>query len=521
MSRSFFNKVKLNAAAGILLLILAVVSFPLIHYYFGNFYSGSWEDYKNWYPNFHYIIYPVIKVFPFAILVILLFLLWDVILKIMSALQSIPSRLLNLSASLKKIALQYAASIFLLFIALALILSISEYFLLKMGVKPGYRLYSIYFHPVDTLYNIEGFYADSNGVFCVSQSAREFIAGELKTKNSPLELIPYKMNQSPEIYSLSEDFLELRDTCFSNEFKSFIEKIGSGEDTSEHDFYGAVKQYLLSPINSNGFKSIEFKKYDTKRKSILLLGDSFTWGHSTSNKTNSFADLLLAKGYVVYNTGISGTDPGQYLQLAKILIPQLQPDYVLVNFFIGNDIQYFNREPQPYMPVFYSTNGGNLVSCPEGVYLNSAEEAYDYTLSVFTIPTAHNRFNKFCAKTALGTLMWRALAKIGIADATLPRFMEYTKKVKAAETTYPFSDVKLRQIRDITRLHGGTFLLLAIPMLEGRRFLFPKDHKGLFENIQYFVPPVKEEYYNARDGHFNDKGSRAYADFIDSLLRLK
>jgi len=512
---------KSRAAIGIFFLLCIVVAFPFIRYYFGNFYVGSWQEYKIWYPRLFFIIFPLIKILPFAVLGILLFLLCDVLLGFFKIIREIPYQLLHISVFIKKVILKYAASVLLLAVTLAILLSISEYALRKQGLKPGYRLYSIYFKPVDSLYSIEGFYADSNGIFCVSQSAREYIANELKTKNSPLELTPYKENQSPEIYSLSEDFLELLDTCFSNEFKSFIEKIDSEEDTSEHDFYAAVKQYLINPINSNGFKSIEFKKYDSKRKSILLLGDSFTWGHSTSNKTNCFADLLLAKGYIVYNTGISGTDPGQYLLLAKFLIPQLRPDYVLVNFFMGNDIQYFDRDPQPFTPVFYSTNAGNLVSCPEGVYLNSAEEAYDYTLTVFTIPVQHNRFNRFCAKTVLGTLLWRALDKLGIADATLPRFMEYTKKAKSAETTYPFSDTKLRQIQEVAQAHKVNFLLLAIPALEGNKFVYPENHAGLFEELQYFVPPVKKEFYNALDGHFNDKGSKEYADFIDSLLNAE
>ncbi len=502
-----------------MLLVVVIISLPFVLYYFANFYKGSWQDYRSWYPKFFFIVFPVVKLVPFLVTGLLAFLLRDWIIGFFRALSLIPSVLLNISAYAKTVIKKYAASVLILLVTLAITLYISEYFLLKQGFKPGYRLYSIYFRPVDSLFSIEGFYADSNGIFCVSQEAREFIASELKTKNSPLELTPYKENQSPEIYSLSEDFLEMRDTSYKSEFKSFIERIEAAGDTSEREFFEAVKQYVMCPINTSGFKSIEFKKYNSKRKSILLLGDSFTWGHSTSNKTNSFADLLLARGYIVYNAGISGADPAQYLQLSKVLIPRLEPDFVIVNFFMGNDIQYFNRKPEPYMPVFFSTNAGNLISCPEGIYHRSPEEAYHYTLSVYTIPSENNIFNRFCSKTAFGTLAWRALAKIGLADVTVPRFMDYTRQIREVATDKPCADTQLKQIKEITETHSGKFLLIAIPELKGRRFVFPEDHEGLFEEMQYFTPSVKIEHFSEYDGHFNDNGSRMYAGFIDSLLR--
>lgn len=506
---------------GFVMLLIIVGVLPFLNYYFGHFYRGTLQEYKEWYPRLFFIIYPVVKILPLVVIGLTFYLLRFKILQTLKPVIHVPALFFNTLDVLKKIVRQYLPGVLVLTVSLSVMLAVAEYALRKIGFKPGYRLYSIYFHPVDSLYNIEGFYADSNGIFCVDSSARSYIRNELKTKKSAAEITPYAYNQSPEIFSLPEDFLQLRDSGYHSVFKTFLEDVNTYSDSAEQDFFEAVKQYVACPINLNGFRSIEFKKYKSKKISVLLLGDSFTWGHSTTNKTNSFADLLLAKGYIVYNTGISGADPGQYLQLAKVLVPLLQPDFVVVNFFLGNDIQYFNREPLPYMPVFYSTNAGNLVSCPEGVYFNSPEEAYDYTLSVFTIPVENNRFNRFCAKTAVGTLLWRTLAKAGLADATVPRFMDYTRKMKQAATAKPYSDEKLRQIQEITRQHGGKFLLLVIPELKGNRFIMPQDHKGLFEGLEYHVPKMKKKHYNAYDGHFNDEGSSVYAAFADSLMRYR
>ena len=80
----------------------------------------------------------------------------------------------------------------------------------------------------------------------------------------------------------------------------------------------AYLDYATAPVNEEGFKSIAFKKYETEKTSILLLGDSFTWGLTAVPSFKSFADVLAARGYVVYNTGIVGNDPAYYAAIAKL-----------------------------------------------------------------------------------------------------------------------------------------------------------------------------------------------------------
>ncbi len=412
---------------------------------------------------------------------------------------------------------KYFSRISLSFITFTLLLLMAECGLRMNGVKPGFKGSSKFFKRVDSLRTLGVFYGDSNGVLCISQDARQFLCNALG-KGKPKKVASDDA-QSHDIYSLANHFLEVRKKNYQSDFKSFLEKIEAEDKSPDKIFSDAIKNYANCPINSNGFKSIAFSQYNSALKSILLLGDSFTWGHSASNMTNCFADLLLAKGYCVYNTGISGVDPPQYLQLAKMLIPKLEPDYVIVNFYMGNDIQYFERKLRPFMPILYATNAGNLISCPEGVYFETPQDAYEFSLAEVTIPPT-NSYNRFCSATAITTLFWRACNTEETYAINLPQYADYLKKVEQAKMETPYSNIVIEQIKALSEKYNSKFILVVIPKLEDSRFIFPESNPELFEGLKYFVPPVElSHYHQFTDGHYNDFGHKMHAEFIDSLIK--
>jgi len=74
------------------------------------------------------------------------------------------------------------------------------------------------------------------------------------------------------------------------------------------------------------------------------LGDSFTFGHGVEFK-ETFLTILEDKlqkikgGKIeVIKAGIPGTGPQEYLSVLKDFGMKYEPDVVLVNFFVGNDI---------------------------------------------------------------------------------------------------------------------------------------------------------------------------------------
>jgi hypothetical protein len=106
-------------------------------------------------------------------------------------------------------------------------------------------------------------------------------------------------------------------------------------------------------LNSKGFKDVEFntrKAAGTTR--ILGIGDSFAFGvvPYEYNYLTLVEQYLNQSGHRVelINMGIPGTGPFQYLSLLADEGLQLEPDSVLLSFFIGNDFYDERRSRVSY-----------------------------------------------------------------------------------------------------------------------------------------------------------------------------
>ncbi len=96
--------------------------------------------------------------------------------------------------------------------------------------------------------------------------------------------------------------------------------------------------------NSQGFRDRErmFER-TTQAPRMVALGDSFTYGAGVTYD-EIFTTLLerslqeLASGVEIINLGVSGWDPSEYFHLLKVYGSKFEPDLVMMNFFIGNDI---------------------------------------------------------------------------------------------------------------------------------------------------------------------------------------
>lgn len=106
-------------------------------------------------------------------------------------------------------------------------------------------------------------------------------------------------------------------------------------ETSEFD--------LSVNINNLGFRGRN-TTIEKKRKRVLLIGDSFTFGWGVELEETWVS--LLSESYPnieFLNLGQGGNHPGDYVQVAKRAIPFLKPDLVFVNVLQGNDIHQLMR----------------------------------------------------------------------------------------------------------------------------------------------------------------------------------
>ncbi|MDB5284330.1 MAG: hypothetical protein JWO06_3405 [Bacteroidota bacterium] len=409
----------------------------------------------------------------------------------------------------------------LLFIGVTAITLLLSEFVLRafFGIVPGIHTYSEYFRYVDSLVELKGLYADTNGILKVSPDIAREIELNVNKGLTGAAIVNNDDTHLTEVTDIYKDFVQLNDPTFKNALSEMIRELKKKPGLSSLD--SLVLQYSRKPINDDGFRSISFAPVSTKKKKVLLLGDSFVWGHSADNKTSSFADILLARGYVVYNTGISGTDPTQYLAVAKKYIPILKPDFVVVNFFMGNDVMNFRREALPGVPVYYSTNAGRLFTCPEGLYLGTPQQVYQFNLDRYRIPNEKNGFNSFCSKSALGTVLWMAAYKLKLkcADAMPEKYGDYGQKIAKIQTEKPYSDTQIDSIQTISKQNDAKFILVTIPVFYNNKLHGVESMPHLFYSLKYYPSPVPLKNYDLKGGHFNEVGHMQYALFLDSLIK--
>src|SRR5688572_28218956 len=133
----------------------------------------------------------------------------------------------------------------------------------------------------------------------------------------------------------------------------FVNPLFVFPDNSDNRFrgkpYGDDYDFTL---NSKGFKDIEFRseKVNGTRR-LVGIGDSFVFG--TVPYKYNFLTVFeeewnrgqTASPIEVFNMGIPGTNPRQYLSvLIKDALP-LQPDVALVFIYIGNDFIEISKKP--------------------------------------------------------------------------------------------------------------------------------------------------------------------------------
>lgn len=429
-------------------------------------------------------------------------------------------------------------------IALTITFFFSEMVLRAIGYQPGVFRRTEGFRIVDTLILYKNFTTDEKGIYKFSswitdslQSNFDCVKGEIINESVNQNLyevdnISHYLHNSCRLHNpdaannIRWKFLrwfkdETDNSKFTQQYKSTI--LTDRLDNDEWET--AFMEYAEFPFNKEGFRSIPFKQYKSDRPKVLIIGDSFVYGMSAFPYYNSFADILLTKGYLIYAAGIPGTDPAQYAAILEKYISLLNPDIVILCFFEGNDYMRFSREVSANKPHEHITNAGLLNSSPWGVYLN-AEEAYDYYYRLVTIPeSSPNLFNKICSKSVIGSLFWNITYKAGWVNHNIANSYDSLMSVSVnpmltvsyinkIDSTCNAENVRLLNvvIPDCISFHNENKIWLEIDtfmankVFSGKQYFYPKtvNRKTDIENYGY---------------HFNNSGSEKFADYLDSLIK--
>lgn len=425
-------------------------------------------------------------------------------------------------------------NILLLILSVFLTLAISEKGVRLLGYFPGYLGGPFHFHKVDSLFLYKGYAADLLSRPYIEDSTRilvNFITDSLFKCSSRGDIKgKYYELQDKYLTKTCDEFAEVPlsySELWSNPEKHELGRIYQGILNKQklNDYDSAIINYVRHPINSSGYKSIEFRAHSSKKR-VMMLGDSFAWGWQAKCRVDCFSDLLLARGFEVYNTGMSATDAPQYMAIARKFVPLVKPDVLVANIYLGNDIMYFKQKLLPYQTHIYPTNAGYLPPCPRGVSLPSADSSYRFVLNAVSIPKNANWFNQICYHSSLATLIWRSLQNFLPETWTKDKGrVAFEEMAENKKMEYPYINDEMKELRMLCTENGTRLIICIIPNFyisanKKMETYYVNYYPRLFENEIYYEPHniLKEDYSHAGDGHFNDAGHKKYADFLEQLL---
>jgi hypothetical protein len=414
-----------------------------------------------------------------------------------------------------------------------------ELLLRLFGYHPGMFRKLSGFKPVDELVIYENYNTDQMGIYSFSSVVtdslkRHFDREKGKTVSKAIKEKLYDVDRVPEVLSAFNELYtqqhatihltssikrKLKNENWDSEFVELYASLIQANSVDD-GWTKAVLDYVQWPFNKAGFRSIEFNREVQDRPKVLLVGDSFLYGLYASPFFNSFADILLARGYAVYNAGIAGTDPAQYSAIVAKYLHIIQPDLVIICFYPGNDFMPFYRNPSANEPHEHITNAGFFMSNPAGKYLNP-QEAYLHYLAQISIPKHLTFFNRLCSFTSISSLFWASLWKLGLvqgpADQPSADFSKeavitahYLNKIaqscKEYSTTYMIAEVP-----DIFGIHNNDNVVAAYPIPDSLQFLFD-------QHDWHFPSNFTENDFASGDNHFNNSGSLKFANFLEQLI---
>jgi hypothetical protein len=100
-----------------------------------------------------------------------------------------------------------------------------------------------------------------------------------------------------------------------------------------------ILEYSLEPASFPGIDARGFRNREALETSCMVaVGDSFTYGYTAGYGEDWPSQLAITSGGVsVYNMGIGGIGPAQYMALTPLAL-ELDPQVLLYGLFVGNDL---------------------------------------------------------------------------------------------------------------------------------------------------------------------------------------
>lgn len=286
-------------------------------------------------------------------------------------------------------------------------------------------------------------------------------------------------------------------------------------------------------INDQGFignfnydsSTVNTIRLNENKKVVMAIGDSFLDGCCSDSTANSYAGYLSNKNeYVFLNYGVAGTDPLQYKLIVEHFAPEIKPDIIMLNVYLGNDIMPYDRTPKPFMPACYIPKGSAWLNsepptrlAPPNTVLKDFNSAIEFYQSWYTLKGKNrNPILKF-----LGNSILFSKAYLGIEHNI--RLFRHRKDVYYTPKNPPYTYNNLKWIAEYAKANKIKLLVVAIPTpADVRKKVNLKEKYGYcFNEIPWTYNELmtKNDYDGKKVGnHFNNKGHKKMATYLHDLI---
>ena len=274
-------------------------------------------------------------------------------------------------------------------------------------------------------------------------------------------------------------------------------------------------------INEYGFRQVAAHvEGEFQRHSVLLIGDSFTWGASAEPISSSFADRISREGYYVTNLGIPGVSTSQYAQLAEKFVPALRPDVCVVVFYMGND---FSRQTlRPRENLFHVTNAGWLYAYAGKEHMTPEDAYCHYVEKSNVFRESEHPLGRILSRTVIGTYtvhLWRRVPKLAVPDQRSIGENERHQYDRETDERVVEVSRNLGRIERVCGMHQVLFLLAIIPVSPeiASESNSTQTHEVLIEQFGGRVPDTLAggDYWGSeKQHHFNNSGHWKFSRFL-------
>jgi hypothetical protein len=304
------------------------------------------------------------------------------------------------------------------------------------------------------------------------------------------------------------------------------------------------------PCNSRGFYDSEFLRRAPSEHLVVALGDSFLLG-SVPHELNWTTLAERALETPIANFGVAGIGPREYLRLLVEEALPLDPDFVVVSVFVGNDLDLApgpEELPDPWLRQIVARENVRLFTVAGRLLRWHAE-----TDRLGTSPAwvQGERTSRVAESELIQTFPWLtdpALEEATLSEDAYQRLeLERARRIgRGDEVAFARLTSTLTEIRNACA--GRKLLIVLVPdefqvedelwraLANGAHVELVRDRPqrelgawleragvatlDLLPTLRS-VPPLadgRRHVYHLRDTHFNARGNRVAADALSRAL---